>query len=420
MKAKKVNAPKLLPWSVFIFLFLVLFICIRFINLPESFNFGSDQGRDFLSAWSVYTNKHLALIGPPSQYAVDGRQFFFGPAPYYVILPALVIGKWSPLYVSYYLVIYNAIILTSALYIFKKCIKDTRTIYIFAALIIFSPAIVTYTRSYWNPYFMFSTATVLLSLLLYSRKNQNNTLFIISTIGFLFGLGLQFHYSFIFAIILSSIFLLWNKNINFLSFFTLLAGFIVGFSPLIAFDITHNFYNLRTFFLIFTSHSGSQLHLDLTTSYYFISVLPFFYLAIAYLIVQKKLLTRKLFSFFFGLYVIFSLAIIGQKPTYLLSYQRLFIITKALEAQHPTDFNIVYQLTTDNRAMPLRYMLTVDGYIPHPVEEYRTPNKLFIFAKKPVNELLKNPVYEINSFLPFKSIEGQQIDQEVYLYILRK
>src|SRR5476649_2091016 len=83
---------------------IFLFICIRFIHLPQSFNFGSDEGRDFLATWNMYTHRQVTLIGPPSEFTIHGRAFFFGPAPYYMILPALVLGNWNPLFVSYFLI----------------------------------------------------------------------------------------------------------------------------------------------------------------------------------------------------------------------------------------------------------------------------------------------------------------------------
>src|SRR5258708_33069650 len=94
---KKTKKPSIPPFgNLIIIILVVIFIGIRLVHLPESIGFGSDEGRDFLTAWNIYTNKQLKLIGPPSEFTVNGREFYFGPAPYYVILPILVVGNWDP------------------------------------------------------------------------------------------------------------------------------------------------------------------------------------------------------------------------------------------------------------------------------------------------------------------------------------
>ncbi len=114
---------------IFLLLVSLLFLALRFIHLPQSVNFGSDAARDFLVVWNMYITKHPVLIGPPSEYAFNGRQFFFGPAPYYLILPALVIGHWNPLAVSYFLIFLNLSVLLLALIILNKCIKEKKVLY---------------------------------------------------------------------------------------------------------------------------------------------------------------------------------------------------------------------------------------------------------------------------------------------------
>src|SRR5258708_2170161 len=116
----------------FFLILFIFFITIRLINLPQIINFGSDAGRDFLVAWNIYITKHPVLIGPPSEYSVNGRQFFFGPAPYYLILPALLVGDWSPLFVSYFLIVLNLVVLFISLKILFQKVKEKSILYYFA------------------------------------------------------------------------------------------------------------------------------------------------------------------------------------------------------------------------------------------------------------------------------------------------
>src|SRR6266567_3168727 len=142
---------------------LILFIGLRFFHLTDVMNFGSDQGRDFLAVWNIYSTKQITLIGPPSEYTVYGHQFFFGPAPYYLILPSLILGNWDPLFVSYFLILLNAGVLLFTLLILNKYIKNRTAILLFALFCTVTPIFVTYSQSYWNPYFMLPTSTLLLA-----------------------------------------------------------------------------------------------------------------------------------------------------------------------------------------------------------------------------------------------------------------
>ena len=113
---------------LFLLIFTIIFIGIRIVNLHEVVNFGPDQGRDFMEARQIYLTKQLTLIGPPSEYTIDGRQFFFGPAPYYIILPALVISNWDPLAVSYFLIAINTIALFVSSFFLYKYTHDKITV----------------------------------------------------------------------------------------------------------------------------------------------------------------------------------------------------------------------------------------------------------------------------------------------------
>src|ERR1700722_20127228 len=219
--------PKFFSRPITFFLLISLFFLIlRLFNLPSAVNFGSDAARDFLVTWNMYVTRHPVLIGPPSEYAFNGRQFFFGPAPYYLILPALLIGQWDPLAVSYYLIFLNLAIFIISLIILNKNIKEKSIMYYFALFYIFTPSVVADTQSYWNPYFMLPVSLLLVALIA-KNKAKKQSLSCNLLIGFLFGLGLQFHYSFIFAIIVSCIWLYWGKKVVLREIGLLVGGFVI-------------------------------------------------------------------------------------------------------------------------------------------------------------------------------------------------
>lgn len=405
------------PSRLFILLFLVLFIGIRLINLPQAIGFGSDEGRDFLTAWKIYENKQLAILGPPSQYSVHGRAFFFGPAPYYVILPALIVGNWNPMSVSYYLILLNAAALLFCLSRLKKHVKDPVILLLFAFFCTVTPSAITYTRSYWNPYFMFTVSLFLLPLFFESKYQKvQNTLFF-CFIGFLFGLGLQFHYSFIFAILLGLIWLLKNKKLTPVSMMILFGGFIIGFLPVIAYELTHQFYNLRTIWFVFTSPAGPQNDFKINGLYYFISLVPFVFFLLS---VGLSKIRGMLLWAFLGIYSLWSFSTLLKVHHSVLDYSTLVQLSRSIEEDNPHDFNVVDQLTRDNQAMALRYMLTVHGFAPHKEGDYSSVHTIYIYSQEPLDKLLQNPIYEIKSFLPYSIVKKWRIENDINIYKLEK
>jgi 4-amino-4-deoxy-L-arabinose transferase-like glycosyltransferase len=123
-----------------------------------------------------------------------------------------------------------------------------------SALYAISPLVVTYSRSSWNPNPMpfFSLLTLYAT---YKALAKNSAkLFVIS--GFLFGIAMQLHYLALFlgAIILAYILLYWfvfSKK-NFLKLIKqyayVLIGFVIGWSPFLAFEVRHGFMNTTSIF----------------------------------------------------------------------------------------------------------------------------------------------------------------------------
>lgn len=403
---------------IFILLIAFCFLSLRLYNLTGAVNYGSDAARDFLVTRNMYITKHPVLIGPPSEYSFNGRQFFFGPAPYYLILPSLVLGHWDPLSVSYFTIFLNLVVLLFSLIILMRSIKDKSVVYYFALLCTFTPAVITYEQSYWNPYFMLPVSTLLVALIVKSnnKKNINQLLFII---GILFGLGLQFHYSFLLAIIVSCFWLFYNKNTKIHSLVLLLAGFIIGFLPIILFELRNHFYNLNTIFLILT-HPTSTSTSFIFNIYYFISLLPFILYWLSILLTKLSRVSRLFVYSFFVIVIFYSLVTDFSPHVYALSYPEAKEIAQKIVQDKPKDFNIVDQLTGDNRGTSIRYLLTVQGNMPQGVIEYGNVRTLYIYSKVPLKDLLKVPVWEIKTFLPFSKAKKFTVSNNIYIYRLEK
>ncbi len=399
----------------FIILICLLFLSLRLITLPSVLNFGSDAARDFLVTWQMYETKHPVLIGPPSEYTFHGRQFFFGPAPYYLILPALLIGHWDPIAVSYFLIVLNLAVLVTAFLIMHKSIKEKAVAYYFGIFCACTPLLVTYSQSYWNPYFMLPVSMLLVALLVHT-KTQKKSSFIFLFIGLLFGLGLQFHYSFLLAIIVSIFWLFISKKMKLRTVGLLIGGFLIGFFPVILFELRNHFYNMNTLFLILTHPADSGTGF-IINSFYLISLLPFLFYLLSVLLIKIK---RPVTYMILAGYILLSVYIIFSPHMNKLSYSDAKQIAAKIERDHPTNFNVVDQLTGDNRATVVRYLVTVQGFVPLGVTQYPQASTLYVYSKLPLKIMLKNPVWEIASFLPYKKITTRQVADQIVLYKLQK
>lgn len=398
-------------------LIVFLFLFLRFVNLSEAINFGSDAGRDFLAVWNIVETQHPTLIGPPSQYTIEGREFFFGPASYYVILPALLIGNWEPLVVSYFLILLNLVALLVSLLLINNAMKQKLVVVLFGLFCTITPEMITYAQSYWNPYLMLPISTLLVGLLVGAKKFRSGMFFI--TIGALFGLGLQFHYSFIFAIIVSLVWLIVIRRLSLHAAISITGGFVVGFLPVLLFELRNNFYNLNTLILVITDMKAIQNSNGFPT-YYLISLLPFIFFLFACLLVQVRTRSNILFFFCLSLFVLLVAYGWMNFPSPQIRYPLLKQMVSIIQKDKPANFNIVDQATRDNRASALRYLLTVKGLEAKGATDYASPTTLYIYSKRPLTELLKNPVWEIKSFLPFKDVKVWELEDNFFLYRLNK
>lgn len=151
---------------IFFSLILISFLGVRLFNLQEHIIFSSDAGRDFLVVRDIYMSHHVTLLGPPSEYKVEGREFFFGPAPYYVILPILVVSNWNPVIVSYFLIVINFVAFIYLLVVLYRYNRQPLVTGICALLFTLSPTLILYSQSYWNPYFILPISVCIVALLI--------------------------------------------------------------------------------------------------------------------------------------------------------------------------------------------------------------------------------------------------------------
>jgi 4-amino-4-deoxy-L-arabinose transferase-like glycosyltransferase len=221
----------------------------RLYRIMDYMTFLGDEGRDVLIVYNIL-HGDLTLLGPTA--SVGG--FFLGPIYYYFMAPFLWFFNYNPVGPAVMVALFG-IATVWLIYKVGKEFFGASVGLIAAGLYAVSPLVVTYSRSSWNPNPMPFFSLLTLYLIYKSLKKNNIKLFILS--GFLFGITMQLHYLALFlgVIIFAYIMLyqfVYSKNKFILKsvkqYLYIFLGFLVGWSPFLAFEVRHGFKNISSIF----------------------------------------------------------------------------------------------------------------------------------------------------------------------------
>lgn len=256
---------KLLKIKKNLFLIGILLIAafLRLYRIDEYMTFLGDEGRDVLVVYNIL-HGHFTLLGPTA--SVGG--FFLGPIYYYFMAPFLWLFNYNPVGPA----VMIALLGVATVWLVWKVTKEFFGIipaFVAGVLYAIAPLIITYSRSSWNPNPMPFFTLLCLYLLYKAVRDTNNKLFIV--VGLLFGIMMQLHYLATFVGVIIAVYVVTSRiiasrmgkkfrqagqiiirlGIDVLTFVT---GFVIGFSPFLAFEVRHGFANIRSI-LDFVFHS---------------------------------------------------------------------------------------------------------------------------------------------------------------------
>jgi len=242
---------KFLKWETFCLIFILgVASFFRLYRMEDYITFLGDEGRDVLIVYDIL-HGNLTLLGPTA--SVGG--FFLGPIYYYFMAPFLWLFNYSPVGPAVMVALFG-IATVFLIYKVGKEFFSAPVGLIASGLYAISPLVVIYSRSSWNPNLMpfFSLLTV---YVLYKALIRNSfKLFILC--GFLLGITIQLHYL---ALFLGSIIVFYVALIRKSAYKSLkdyaqiFIGFLIGWSPFLAFEVRHGFPNVTSIFN-FIFHSG--------------------------------------------------------------------------------------------------------------------------------------------------------------------
>jgi 4-amino-4-deoxy-L-arabinose transferase-like glycosyltransferase len=228
---------------------LLLAAILRLYKISDYMTFLGDEGRDVLVVKEILSG-NLTLLGPRSSAA----DFYYGPVYYYFITPFLWLFNYDPVGPAVFIALLGIVTVYLVFYVGKYFFGERAGLFA-AALYTVSPLVIAYSRSSWNPNPL--PFVSLLSIFCIYHAVEKKKLKYILFVGFLLGIAIQLQYLALFLILIVVFFLffgtlLQEKRLDIFVFgkrYVLLAGgFLVGFSPFLAFEIKHGFPNLQTIF----------------------------------------------------------------------------------------------------------------------------------------------------------------------------
>ena len=249
MKLIKLFKSELVLASFLIFIGILL----RWFNLEETAFFDADQENFAWTAVRLIYEKRPVLIGlKAGEFPV-----FIGPLMYYVYAFFLLIFKMDPMGLSYFHWLLSAVTLISIFWVTRKIFnKKTGLVALF--LFTFSAFFTNYDQRVWLPGpLILVSIWVFYFLVSLNNKNQVKNLLVL---GLLLSLAFQLHLAALFfiPIIILGIFLKKIKlNWRAVSFGS--GAGLLGFLPVILFDLRHDFLNLKGWGTLFAT---TNKHLD--------------------------------------------------------------------------------------------------------------------------------------------------------------
>jgi len=235
---------------VLLILILLLAAFLRLYRIGDYMTFLGDEGRDALVAKGILEG-HLTLLGPRS----SAGNFFMGPAYYYMITPFLWLFHLDPVGPAVMVGLFGIATVLLIYWVCKRFFGRKAGLFA-AALYAVSPLVITYSHSSWNPDVL-PFFSLLFMYMIFNGIAKARPWKYFFFAGILLGICLQLHYlalslgviavTYIFFAewMLQERIFLWQTLKHYL---LLLAGFVIGFSPFIAFEIRHNFPNTKAIF----------------------------------------------------------------------------------------------------------------------------------------------------------------------------
>ena len=225
-----------------ILVFLLLFSLFSF-RLPSSYHFDSDFGRDLMWMYDIAHGK-ITLLGPKLSFG----GYHLGPYYYYLFVPFFVLSKFFPWGVLLGNAFIFAFLTTVVFYLFRSNWGFHKA---FLSILILSltPFYLYSARSPGNAFSYLPFLLLFISLLSFYPHIIKKKAFS-AILGFLFGFILNFHpVSFLYLLPFCFLHFIFYRKYWKQTFLFFVFGVVESFTPLILFELKHNFIMFKNTFV---------------------------------------------------------------------------------------------------------------------------------------------------------------------------
>jgi len=405
---------------------ILIFVSVRSVYFTQHLNFSDDQAGQATDILQDYREHKIPLIGNrASSPSYQGHFIYQGPAYYYMYFPFLYLTNFEPISSSYLFMLFCAVMIIP-LYYGMKLLIDKRTAILLVIIYTLLPYYVAYTRFHWNPNYLLSLLPLLLLLMGLYKKYKTQKLFF--CIAVLVGILFQFHYAFIFVVLGLVIYYFFIKKVSpfFLIYF--FVGFAIGFSPLILFELKHDFYHTRTLLLFIQHYKELDSAGSIYTPHYYLSIS--FMLFVVFLGLTKKMLPKGR-SFIITCSILSVLLFAWTaadnfhkpqqsfwSPAPYWSYVDEYNAYQIIESQNLKDYNVANLAYYNTEAYFIKYLLKRDKEAINYDDYYH--NKYLFVVKKSNTKIFDTLSYEVAFFKPSKLLKTWQLNDHYNLYLLKR
>lgn len=400
-------------------LVLAVFISIRSVHFSQRFNFSTEQALFASKSLELWKQKKIEFLGPPISYRYNGRYLFQGSITYYAMLPFLILGQFDPVRSSYFFMLFCGFMLFP-LYTGVRYLSGKKSAWIVVIGYSMLPLYVNYTMFFWNPNLQMAFTPLLILLLGLHKQLRNRYLLMLS--GVVSGVLLLFHYQFVLVILLllAYIFFLCEKSIKNVILFLLCA--IIGFSPMLLFEVRNHFYNTQTL-ILFLQHFNEVFGKKGTTlnDYYFLSI--FLVCAAIGLYMIRKYISRQYIVIFFTTLFIIDAFLYYKVPENAFgmakdwNFDQEMKTSLIIRSQNVNNFNIANTIY-DTPAAVQKYLLQIAGQEDKLAKDYWRNKYLFVLSSSA--EFRNDSAYEVRYFRPSVIRKKWGINKTYSLYLVER
>lgn len=237
-------------YNICIFAIFLVIIFLRLYKIGAWFSFNFDEEYQASLAWEQVKDFHPIWIG----VSASNIGYYLGPGFTYLNALLFFISHGDPIILGIFSAILGLVTTISIFFITREFFS--RQSALFAAAIYGGSMLINYfDRRFWNPSpIPFITVWMFYSLV---KAQKNSRWFIISTI--LMASAYHVHLSlFIFWPVLIYLVIQNFKKIHWTTWVLMIASYLIITSPLLIFDLNHNFDNLRAPLRFFQKNKAEQ------------------------------------------------------------------------------------------------------------------------------------------------------------------